>query len=321
MADEPVTAYRDPWLARAARWARRHRTHVATAASLLVASVVGLSIGSVLLKQANNRTERQRQVASSHFQQARDAVDTLLTDLGDTELADVPQMEQLRGKMLSQAREFNAEFLALRGDDPATRYELALAYLREGIILEMLGKYEQSETALKQSIEGLEALLEQPSRPESTTAARWPGPSTTRGILLRKSDRLTEAEPAFQTGHSSCARGWWPSFQTWLADRVERDETIYHRAAMLRPLARPGSGGGTGLPDSASRISRRAADQPDFETQRAHYLITGASTWPVIALPPIRTPPGDNSPKRAKPSIGSTATHPASPPTAGTWPA
>ena len=29
MADEPVTAYPDPWAARAARWARRHKTTVA----------------------------------------------------------------------------------------------------------------------------------------------------------------------------------------------------------------------------------------------------------------------------------------------------
>jgi len=43
MADEPVTAWREPFSRRARRWARRNRTKVTAAAVALVAGVVGLS--------------------------------------------------------------------------------------------------------------------------------------------------------------------------------------------------------------------------------------------------------------------------------------
>ncbi len=60
LADEPVSAYPEPALPRLARWGRRHRTLVTAAALLLMTAVAGLSAGTVLLSQANARTERQR---------------------------------------------------------------------------------------------------------------------------------------------------------------------------------------------------------------------------------------------------------------------
>jgi serine/threonine-protein kinase len=46
LADEPVSSYREPWLVRGRRWARRHRTLViaATAAVLLTAAVLGVCV-------------------------------------------------------------------------------------------------------------------------------------------------------------------------------------------------------------------------------------------------------------------------------------
>jgi serine/threonine protein kinase/Flp pilus assembly protein TadD len=41
LADEPVSAYREPWWVRLGRWRRRHRTRVAVAAVLLLAGVSG----------------------------------------------------------------------------------------------------------------------------------------------------------------------------------------------------------------------------------------------------------------------------------------
>ena len=41
LADEPVSVYREPWIARLARWARRHKPWVAGTAVLLFAGLVG----------------------------------------------------------------------------------------------------------------------------------------------------------------------------------------------------------------------------------------------------------------------------------------
>jgi serine/threonine protein kinase len=71
LADEPVTALVEPVGERARRWARRHRPVVAGAAALLVTAVVGLSIGSLLLSQANSRTREQRDLALANFVEAQ----------------------------------------------------------------------------------------------------------------------------------------------------------------------------------------------------------------------------------------------------------
>jgi hypothetical protein len=79
LADEPVTAYREPWPARAWRWARRHRTGVSAAAMLLLAAVVGLSIGNVLLQRARVETEHQRRAAETARHKA-EAINRFLFD-------------------------------------------------------------------------------------------------------------------------------------------------------------------------------------------------------------------------------------------------
>src|SRR5262249_33221630 len=47
LADEPVSAHREPWTARSGRWLRRHRPLVAGAAALLLTAVVALAISTV----------------------------------------------------------------------------------------------------------------------------------------------------------------------------------------------------------------------------------------------------------------------------------
>jgi serine/threonine protein kinase len=47
-ADEPVAAYREPLATRVTRWGRRHRTAAVSTGVLLLAAVVGLSVGAFL---------------------------------------------------------------------------------------------------------------------------------------------------------------------------------------------------------------------------------------------------------------------------------
>ena len=70
LADEPVSAYREPWAVRARRWARRHPALVgATTASALVAALLLGSTWAVL-----RRREADRQGAlASRVQAALDA--------------------------------------------------------------------------------------------------------------------------------------------------------------------------------------------------------------------------------------------------------
>jgi serine/threonine-protein kinase len=58
LADEPVEAYPEPLGRRLARWGRRHRPIVTGAAALLLTAVAALSVGIVLLGQANTQIQR-----------------------------------------------------------------------------------------------------------------------------------------------------------------------------------------------------------------------------------------------------------------------
>jgi tetratricopeptide (TPR) repeat protein len=67
LADEPVSAWREPWPTRAGRWVRRHRTKVAAA---VAASFVALLLGGAGLlwqqrQQARQREELDRRVAAA----------------------------------------------------------------------------------------------------------------------------------------------------------------------------------------------------------------------------------------------------------------
>ncbi len=141
MADEPVAAYREPLSTRAGRWARRHRPLVAGAAALLVAAVVGLTAGTVLLGQANARTDAERRradqlrlAAEANFQKARHAVDEYFTKVSESKLLNVPGLQPLRKELLESSRQYYQEFLQEHGHDPSVRADAAEAWYRVGFV-------------------------------------------------------------------------------------------------------------------------------------------------------------------------------------------
>ncbi len=192
LADEPVSAYRDPPHVRLARWGRRHRTLAASLAALLVTAVVALSISTVLIGREQARKEAQRQLAELNFTRARKAVDQMLTEVGEVELAEVPQMQPVRRRLLEKAREFYVDFLK-QYTDPSVRLEAGRAHVRLGEIEELLGDHLHAERAYRRGIELLQVLVA-----ESPT---WADPRRDLargeydlGVLFKKANRFRESE-------------------------------------------------------------------------------------------------------------------------------
>jgi eukaryotic-like serine/threonine-protein kinase len=177
MADEPVSAYPDPALARLARWGRRHRTLVTAIALLLMTAVAGLSVGTVLLSQANARTERQRRLAQANFQKAednfrkaREAVDEYFTKVSESKLLNVPGLQPLRKDLLESAGKYYEQFLRDRGSDRAVRADAAEARYRLGFVESEVGTQAEAAKHFREAVAMYEALArDHPGEPRFHT--------------------------------------------------------------------------------------------------------------------------------------------------------
>jgi serine/threonine-protein kinase len=197
LADEPVTAYRDPLATRLARWGRRHRTLVAGTAALLLTAVAALTAGTLLLTQANRRTQEQRDLAEENFRLARQTVDTYLTQVSEEQLLNVPNMQDLRRRLLQSALDYYQAFARQQRDDPAMRADLAQAYFRVGKITEDIGSRADAWSAYQQARELYDALVQ--TQPQNASF-RNELAKTYRAIgrIEAYTDRLTEACASFQ---------------------------------------------------------------------------------------------------------------------------
>jgi WD40 repeat protein/serine/threonine protein kinase len=71
LADEPVTAHAEPWLARSRRWMRRHGKLVSTAVAALVVALIGTMIGLALVGDAWDKEAQARRTAEGKEEDAR----------------------------------------------------------------------------------------------------------------------------------------------------------------------------------------------------------------------------------------------------------
>jgi serine/threonine-protein kinase len=161
LADEPVSAWREPLGVRVGRWVRRHRSAVAALAVVLLAAVGGLSAGVWLLDRTNQRIDAERRRADENFRQARQAVDDYHTAVSENVLLNsgVPGIQPLRKELLGRALAYYQAFAAHHGDDPALRRDLARAYYRMGVISKDLGKTGEGLAHLQEGRRLYEELL------------------------------------------------------------------------------------------------------------------------------------------------------------------
>lgn len=200
LSDEPVIAYVEPIPKRIARWSRRHRSLVSSFVAGSLASILILTVSLVFLVSANQRERAARELADSersraenNLSVAQQAVSTMLSEVGREELAQVPQMEQTRAKLLTKARTFYEGFLRQRPTDEALRLEWAMAQRNLAEIDRLVDRHEQAEDRYRQAIRELKDLAE--LRPSETIYRRtWASVSDELGQLvkLRDSSRAEE---------------------------------------------------------------------------------------------------------------------------------
>src|SRR5262249_35656709 len=115
--DQPILARRPSVVDRVRKWGRRHPSVVAAAGLLLAAGVAGLSANNRMPTAGQAKTaaplegEKLRaEEAEGRYRQARQAVD-LLIQVSEEELADQPQMQAVRKRLLESALGYYQDFL------------------------------------------------------------------------------------------------------------------------------------------------------------------------------------------------------------------
>jgi eukaryotic-like serine/threonine-protein kinase len=234
LADEPVSAYPEPWPVRLARWARRHRPLITGIAALLITAVAALAVSTILIGNEQRREHAQRKLAEVNFNRAREAVDQMLSEVGDIELAEVPQMEVARKRLLAKALGFYEAFVAERPADPAVQIEYGRAQARLAAIHDLLGDARQAEAAYRRSIGLFESLSRSTAGIDLKSADRARA-FAGLGIVLKKANRFQEAEASLRTALQLRERqeGGQANLREHQQDLAESQ---YHLATLLARL-------------------------------------------------------------------------------------
>jgi tetratricopeptide (TPR) repeat protein len=139
-----------------------------------------------------NHAETQEQQAAKNYQLARNAVDQMLTRIGQDRLASEPHMEEVRRDLLDRALFFYNRFLEERSTDPQTIAATAQASSRVGDIQELLGRPREAERAYANAID-LFGQLKTPSAQDRYDLA---GAYNNLGILYHSEGQRSRAEKA-----------------------------------------------------------------------------------------------------------------------------
>ena len=112
MADEPVSAWAEPWTRKLRAWLTRHRTGVTGAAAAILAGVVGLS--AVLTVQTRANAARRKEIRpeaanakiEARYNLAVDAIKTFHTGVSEDFLLKEDKFQELRDRLLKSAADF-----------------------------------------------------------------------------------------------------------------------------------------------------------------------------------------------------------------------
>jgi serine/threonine-protein kinase len=152
VADEPVSAWREPWTTRARRWIGRHRTGVVAAVSVLFVAAVGLTVfayaqrqSNVALQRAIDRESTAAAAASDYSAEADRAIQAFYSGITSDVILRRPELKELRDRLLGTALDFyEARVRALsdprrtRSDEDA-RYNVTVNLDRIATLYSLLG--------------------------------------------------------------------------------------------------------------------------------------------------------------------------------------
>jgi serine/threonine-protein kinase len=220
MADQPVSAWAEPWTRKLLRWLTRHRTSVTGTAAAVLAGVVGLLAvlavqardnaqlsasltremkASTALAAANAKLVDEQAKVQERFELAQKAIGTFHTGVSEDMLLKNDQFKELRTRLLKEAAGFYADLENLLASQTDTRSRKALA---AGIfeLAELTDKIGSQQEALAVHRKALAIRRELADEPGADVETRLDVARSlcAIGLILRKTIHEAGALTAFE---------------------------------------------------------------------------------------------------------------------------
>jgi serine/threonine-protein kinase len=191
MADEPVTAYREPWSRTLMRWLARHRVGVTSAAAAGVVALVGVVTVAVVQARANGAleakngelvaangrvTQANADLAAANakvearYKLAVEAIKTFHTGVSEDFLLKEDQFKELRDRLLRSAAEFYGKLGALLGEERnvASRRGLQQANFELAELTAKVGRKDDALAVHRAALLARRALAAEPEADAAT---------------------------------------------------------------------------------------------------------------------------------------------------------
>ncbi len=206
LADEPVSAFREPLTEQALRFAQRHRTFVTSTAGVFATAVIALLVINALTRRQNDHLEVARDRAVANLQQSQQLAMTVLTT-AEEKLSSAPISKADAYRLRKNLTEKSLEtFKSIHAQNPESRSvarDLSRTARISSNLHRMTRGFELADQEIQLSLDLQQAIPES----ERTTAETEYLAVTYRDLAtLRNSEgRLADSASALETARNLIA--------------------------------------------------------------------------------------------------------------------
>ncbi len=287
MADEPVSAWREPWTRRARRWARRHRTAATAAAAAVVVAIVGLSAVLVVQSQAQERLAAKNRelnganadlVAANGRVEARfglavEAIRSFSAGVQDEDVLKNDALKPTRDKLLRSAAAFyrKLETLLEGQADRGSRRTLAQSYSELADLIHEVGAKSEVLAAARKATAIRRELAADP------TAGAGPRLDLARSL---NTEGMLAWETGDRPGELAASREARDLAAPLVADPVAAEPareilgTSLHRIGIVQTESGPAAEASATYDEALAIRRALAADHPDVARYRRDLAVT-----------------------------------------------
>ena len=197
LADEPTTAYAEPFLVRWRRWRRRHRSLVAGTMAAVTVLAVMLGLLVYFSHVANQRENQLRLGAEKARDRTRHTIEQMTSEQALAFLSRQPELLPEQRAFLKMALTYYQELATEAASTQAERARQALAYRRMCIIQLDIGQKEDALAAAMSAVT-LSAQLVAECPNDAGYCTELAQDRLNLGWVLAEMGRHTEAERAYR---------------------------------------------------------------------------------------------------------------------------